>query len=89
MADQEEQFEGTELERRMSEVLTEGEMEKADPSEAARRKLPHPPEIRIQAKFDPVAEETKRFREIAEEVDGRYDKYVNRQPQGGGGEQSR
>ncbi|UJF32372.1 hypothetical protein [Paenibacillus hexagrammi] len=32
-------------------------------------------EIRIQAEVDPVLEETKRFRELADEVDTRYEKY--------------
>lgn len=65
------------FERRVSELLTEGDMERADPNEAAVRRL-HPRwVIRIRAERDPVVEETVRYRQLAEEVDDRYDNVVS------------
>lgn len=64
------------LERQMSEVLTEGEMRREDPDQAARRQLPYRYEYRVQAQTDPIVEETLRYREMAEEADDRYDAYM-------------
>jgi len=64
-----------EAERLLAEQLTEGELEgRGNPAEEAVRRLPPRWEIRIQAEYDPVAEETARYREMAREVDGRYDR---------------
>ncbi|WCK54929.1 hypothetical protein PP175_02630 [Aneurinibacillus sp. Ricciae_BoGa-3] len=63
------------LEIEVSQMLTQGEMETADPEKAAVDNLPHRYEVRIQAQQDPIVEETKQFRKIAEEVDDRYNKY--------------
>lgn len=69
-----------ELEKEMSQALTEGEMKRVDPEKAARKKLSPRYEIRVQAKLDPIVEETGRFRKIAKEVDDRYDRYLARIP---------
>ncbi|MFC5470802.1 hypothetical protein ACFPPD_19110 [Cohnella suwonensis] len=44
-----------------------------DASEEAVKRLRPRWEIRVQAELDPVVEETKAYRSMAEEVDGRYD----------------
>jgi 23S rRNA A2030 N6-methylase RlmJ len=64
-----------EMEEELVQKLTEGEMEKENADEAARKRLPIKTEIRIQAQIDPVVEETKQFRQMAEEVDDRYKRY--------------
>jgi 23S rRNA A2030 N6-methylase RlmJ len=64
-----------ELEEELVQKLTEGEMETQDAEEAARKRLPFKTEIRILAETDPLVEETKRYRQIADEVDTRYDRY--------------
>lgn len=63
------------LEEELAQKLTEGQMEQEDTKEAARKRLPIKTEIRIQAQIDPVLEETRRFRQMALEVDDRYAKY--------------
>lgn len=68
----------SEWERELADRLTEGDMERANPSEAARKMLSPKYEIRIQAELDPVVEEILRYRQIAREVDGRYDKYLEK-----------
>nr|WP_255807619.1 hypothetical protein [Cohnella mopanensis] len=55
----------------MTEETSEPSVENAE-AEATRR-LPPRWEIRVQAKLDPVVEETKAYRAIAQEVDGRYE----------------
>jgi len=67
-----------EVERELANRLTEGEMERANPTETARRMLSPKYEIRVQAELDPVVEEILRFRQVAREVDDRYDKYLER-----------
>lgn len=64
-----------ELEEQLVQQLTEGEIEHVDTDEAARIRLPMKTEIRIQAHIDPVVEETKQYRQMAEEVDERYARY--------------
>ncbi|MBP1155690.1 MULTISPECIES: hypothetical protein [unclassified Paenibacillus] len=64
-----------ELEEELVQKLTEGEMRQENVDEAARKRLPIKTEIRIQAHIDPVVLETKRFRQMASEVDDRYAKY--------------
>lgn len=58
------------LARALAEETAEPSGEEAQ-AEATKR-LPPRWEIRVQAKFDPVVEETKAYRAIATEVDGRY-----------------
>ncbi|WJH34272.1 hypothetical protein N6H14_31065 [Paenibacillus sp. CC-CFT747] len=70
------------LEQEMAHSLEEGDMEKEELDAAARRRLSPRYEIRIQAKLDPVVEETRLYRQMAKEVDGRYDKYKIDQNQG-------
>lgn len=65
-----------EWEEQLARKLTEGEMESEDTDEAARKRLPMKTEIRIQAQIDPVVQETKLYRQMASEVDGRYDRWV-------------
>lgn len=58
----------------LAERLTEGEQEADAPEVEAVRRISPRYEVRIQAERDPVAEETKLYRTLAREVDGRYDK---------------
>jgi hypothetical protein len=62
------------IEEQLIQKLTEGEMESEDTDAAVIKKLPTPTEIRIQAQVDPVVLETKLYRQMAKEVDGRYAK---------------
>ena len=66
------------LERRLSELLEDGEMEPDDRQAKEIRQISPKYEIRIQTTLDPIVEETLRYRKIAYELDGRYDKYVQR-----------
>jgi hypothetical protein len=59
------------LVKRLTEEKTDNSPEEAS-EEAVKQLLPRW-EIRIQAEWDPVIEETKAYRAIASEVDGRYD----------------
>ncbi|WP_018754907.1 hypothetical protein [Paenibacillus terrigena] len=65
-----------ELEQQLSDMLTEGEMEAVDRKAQEREQISPKYEIRIQTELDPIREETKKFRSMAKEVDGRYDRYV-------------
>ena len=69
------------MENRLSELLTEGEMTAPQPETEAPKRLSPRYEVRIQAEVDPITTETKKYREIAQEIDGRYDKYVPRDSQ--------
>ncbi|MFD0672291.1 hypothetical protein [Cohnella sp. GCM10027633] len=71
MADAEEKF--SEAEEQLARMLTEGEQEAEAPEVEAARAISPKWEIRVQAERDPVAEETKLYRKLASEVDGRYD----------------
>jgi len=64
------------LEQQLSDMLTEGEMETVDRKAQERAQISPKYEIRIQTEMDPIREETKKFRSMAKEVDGRYDRYV-------------
>ncbi|ACX63172.1 MULTISPECIES: hypothetical protein [Bacillales] len=66
------------LERQLSEMLTEGEMEKKDREKEERRLLSPKYEIRIQTQLDPIVEETLKYRSMAKELDDRYDKYIDK-----------
>jgi hypothetical protein len=63
-----------EAEELLAERLTEGKQDVDGPEIEAVRRLTPRWEIRVQAERDPVAEETKLYRTLASEVDGRYDK---------------
>ncbi|EGG36882.1 MULTISPECIES: hypothetical protein [Paenibacillus] len=66
------------LERQLSEMLTDGEMEKKDREKEERRLLSPKYEIRIQTQLDPIVEETLKYRSMAKELDDRYDKYIDK-----------
>ncbi|MFC7680666.1 hypothetical protein [Paenibacillus sp. GCM10028914] len=66
------------LERQLTELLVDGEMESKDKEEEGRRLIPPKYEIRIQTTHDPIVEETRKYRTIAKELDDRYDKYMKR-----------
>ncbi|WP_411345026.1 hypothetical protein ACE3MZ_02740 [Paenibacillus sp. WLX1005] len=70
-----------ELERELSERLTEGEMQEEDREVRERRLIPSKYEVRIQAEHDPIVEETQHYRKLAKELDDRYDKYLERTKQ--------
>lgn len=68
-----------ELERELSEMLTEGECgSEEERREEERRRLSPKYEIRIQTTLDPIVEETLNYRKMAKEIDGRYDEYLKR-----------
>ncbi|MNI17172.1 hypothetical protein D3C73_705320 [compost metagenome] len=64
-----------ELEEQLAQKLTAGEMDSLDAEDTARKLLPMKTEIRIQAQIDPIVEETKKYRKMAEEVDDRFARY--------------
>ncbi|MCE3198639.1 hypothetical protein JI735_12140 [Paenibacillus sonchi] len=66
------------LERKLSELLEDGEMEEADRTAKEIRQISPKYEIRIQTTLDPIVEETLRYRKIGHELDDRYDKYLER-----------
>ncbi|WP_260989978.1 hypothetical protein [Paenibacillus xylanexedens] len=71
--------ESKELEQRLSDMLTEGDMEASgDADERERQLIPPKYEVRIQTERDPIVEETLKFRTMARELDDRYDRYVDR-----------
>lgn len=71
--------ESKELERRLSDMLTEGEMEESgDADKRERQLIPPKYEVRIQTERDPIVEETLKYRDMAREVDDRYDRYLER-----------
>ncbi|MEO2261293.1 hypothetical protein ABGV43_30760 [Paenibacillus amylolyticus] len=71
--------ESKELERRLSDMLTEGDMEESgDTDQRERQLIPPKYEVRIQTERDPIVEETLKYRKMAREVDDRYDRYLER-----------
>jgi len=66
------------LERKLSDMLTEGEMEQGDRKAQELRRISPKYEIRIQTTLDPIVEETRRYRQIGRELDDRYDKYLKK-----------
>ncbi|WP_440116136.1 hypothetical protein [Paenibacillus sp. QZ-Y1] len=71
--------ESKELERRLSDMLTEGDMEESgDADQRERQLIPPKYEVRIQTERDPIVEETLKYRDMAREVDDRYDRYLER-----------
>lgn len=67
-----------ELERELSERLTEGQMQEEERDSRERRMIPPKYEVRIQTENDPIVEETLQYRKMAKELDGRYDDYLNK-----------
>ncbi|MCG7380363.1 hypothetical protein J2W91_005316 [Paenibacillus amylolyticus] len=71
--------ESKELEQRLRDMLMEGDMEDSGDAEQRERQLIPPKyEVRIQTERDPIVEETLKFRQLAREVDDRYDRYLER-----------
>ena len=70
--------ENNDLERKLSDMLTEGEMEQGDRKAQEISEISPKYEIRIQTTLDPIVEETLRYRKIGRELDDRYDKYLER-----------
>ncbi|ASA25550.1 hypothetical protein [Paenibacillus donghaensis] len=66
------------LERKLSELLEDGEMEQGDRTAKEIRQISPRYEVRIQTTFDPIVEETRRYRKLGRELDDRYDKYMER-----------
>ncbi|WP_438495447.1 hypothetical protein [Paenibacillus sp. IHBB 3054] len=66
------------LERKLSELLEDGDMEQGDNKDKEIRQISPKYEIRIQTTLDPIVEETLRYRKIAYELDDRYDRYLER-----------
>lgn len=68
-----------ELERELSERLTEGEYgSEQERREEGRRRLSPKYEVRIQTTLDPIVEETRSYRKMGKEIDGRYDEYLKK-----------
>jgi hypothetical protein len=59
----------------LEEVLTSGEMEREGIVEGARNRLIPKVEIRIQAKIDPIREETRIVKKMIVEENERYNRY--------------
>lgn len=67
-----------ELEEELSELLTEGELKDEDRERKEREQISPRYEIRIQTALDPIVEETRLYRQMAEEIDDRYDDYLKK-----------
>ncbi|BFH60254.1 MULTISPECIES: hypothetical protein [Paenibacillus] len=71
--------ENHDIERQLSEMLTEGEMEEKQDRKDQERELISPRyEIRVQTELDPIVEETLKYRSMARELDDRYDRYLEK-----------
>ena len=67
------------LERVLEEALDdvrEIDSRRIDPQEQARERISAPYEYRVRAEHDPIAEETKIIRRMANEPDDKYDEYA-------------
>lgn len=64
------------LEKTVAETLEYGIMRRKDPDREALQRLNPRYIVRIKAERDPIIEETDLFREMAQEVDDRYDDYL-------------
>lgn len=67
-----------ELEKKLSDMLTDGEPDYGDPEKREREQVSPKYEIRIQTELDPIVEETLKYRSMAKEVDDRYDAYMEK-----------
>lgn len=67
----------TMVERLLAEKLTEGpHVEPHDRERLVQARISPKYEVRIQAELDPIVEETRLYRSMAQELDGRYDRYA-------------
>lgn len=64
------------LERELAERLTDGQLTDEERAKRVKAKLSPKYEVRIQAELEPVVEETIRYRQLAKELDERYDRFV-------------
>jgi hypothetical protein len=64
------------MEQTVADTLEHGEMKRTDPHMAAVKRLSPRTIIRIKSEKDPILLETDLYRSMADEVDGRYDAYV-------------
>jgi len=76
-------------ERLLAEQLEEGPVDEPDRAERVRMSLPPKYEVRIQMEYDPIVEETKRYRSMAREIDGRYDRFMIRMDENKGQDEER
>ncbi|WP_172256628.1 hypothetical protein [Saccharibacillus deserti] len=67
-----------EVEEELRELLTEGELKDDDRERKEREQISPRYEIRIQSTLDPIVEETRLYRQMAEEIDDRYDDYLKK-----------
>ncbi|EXX87858.1 hypothetical protein BG53_13405 [Paenibacillus darwinianus] len=65
------------LEKELADRLTDGPLEAGDKERIVRARLSPKYEIRIQTTYDPIGEETKLYRSMAKELDGRYDRHAS------------
>jgi len=63
------------LEHALAEQLTGGPLEDADSEQRLKDRISPRYEIRIQTELDPIVEETKQYRKLAQEIDDRYDRF--------------
>lgn len=73
-------------ERLLAEQLEDGPVDEPDRGELVRRSLPPKYEVRVRTEYDPIVEETKRYRSMAREIDGRYDRFMIRMDENGKGQ---
>ncbi len=66
------------IQEEIAEALTEGELQREETREQARRRLQPTYEIRIAAKTDPIVEETRLARQLGVKPDDKYDRYMER-----------
>jgi len=68
------------MERELVEQLdtSEPELGKEEQDALVRARISPKYEVRIQTTLDPIVQETIRYRELAREVDNRYDNYMDR-----------
>jgi len=68
------------MERELVEQLdtSEPELDEAEQDALVRAHISPKYEVQIQTKLDPIVQETIRYRELAKEIDGRYDNYMDR-----------
>lgn len=73
----------------LAEQLTDGPLDESGREERVRASLPPKYEVRIRMEYDPIVEETKRYRSMAREIDGRYDRFMIRMDGDGRDEEGR
>lgn len=79
MSDAPERRSGQEkLEEELSELLTQGELKDDDRERKEREQISPRYEIRTQTTLDPIVEKTLLYRQMAEEIDDRYDDYLKK-----------